>query len=238
MPTSRAIETQFHHFVRTIPGDGRIVVNGADAALARVLARGAWSAIERFDSAPARCDPKPRWTIADGGSVAFDGVVAGALDFGEAGRHNRLNALAAIAAARHCGVSPADALAALRSFSGVRRRLELRGRINGIAVYDDFAHHPTAIATTIDGLRRREPHGRILAVLEPRSNTMKLGTMEAALPGSLAEADRVYCLRRNLGWDAAAALAPLGARARTCTTTLARSSTRSRAKRVPETTCS
>jgi UDP-N-acetylmuramate: L-alanyl-gamma-D-glutamyl-meso-diaminopimelate ligase len=212
-PDLGAIETQFHHFVRTIPGNGRIVVNGADAALARVLTRGAWSEIERFDSAPSEANPKPQWTIAGDGVVTFDGAVAAALDFGEAGRHNRLNALAAIAAARHCGVAPAAALAALHAFRGVRRRLELRGRVNGIAVYDDFAHHPTAIETTIDGLRRREPQGRILAVLEPRSNTMKLGTMKAALPGSLMKADRVFCYSANLDWDAAAALAPLGARA-------------------------
>src|SRR4029077_5587548 len=121
--------------------------------------------------------------------------------------------VAALAAARHVGVPVAQGLAALGSFRGVRRRMELRGRVNGIAVYDDFAHHPTAIATTVDGLRRSEPDGRILAVLEPRSNTMKLGTMNAALPQSLAQADQVFCYAANLGWDAAAALAPLGARA-------------------------
>ena len=212
-PDLAAIETQFHHLVRSIPGDGRMVVNGADEALARVVARGAWSGIERFDAAPSRATPAPDWTIADDGIVTFDDATIGMLDFGQAGRHNRLNALAAIAAARHAGVPPREALAALRSFRGVRRRLELRGRVDGIAVYDDFAHHPTAIATTVDGLRRREPRGRILAVLEPRSNTMKLGTMKAALPGSLAGADRVFCYGANLGWDAQAALAPLGERA-------------------------
>ncbi|HXR56152.1 MAG TPA: cyanophycin synthetase, partial [Casimicrobiaceae bacterium] len=208
-----AIETQFHHLVRTIPGDGCVVVNGADEALARVLARGVWSEVERFDAASPGAKPGAEWTIADDGRATFEDESIGVLDFGQAGRHNRLNALAAVAAARRAGVAPHDALAALRSFRGVRRRMELRGRVDGVAVYDDFAHHPTAIATTIDGLRRREPHGRILAVLEPRSNTMKLGTMKAALPSSLAQADRVFCHAANLGWDAGEALAPLGARA-------------------------
>ena len=210
-PDLAAIETQFHHLVRTVPGDGRLVVNGGDEALARVLARGVWSAVEHFDDAPT--GSASRWTIADDGLVLLDGVAQGRLAFGQTGRHNRLNALAAIAAARHAGVPPAVALDALNAFGGVKRRMELRASVDGIAVYDDFAHHPTAIATTIDGLRRQTPHGRILAVLEPRSNTMKLGTMKAALPGSLAGADRVYCYAANLGWDAAAALAPLGARA-------------------------
>ena len=208
-----AIETQFHHLVRTIPGDGRIIVNGGDAALARVLARGAWSEIERFDVADSSAEPHAQWTIADDGAVMLAGDAAGRLEFPHHGRHNRLNALAALAAARHVGVPVAEGLGALASFRGVRRRMELRGRANGVAVYDDFAHHPTAIATTLDGLRRREPGGRILAVLEPRSNTMKLGTMKAALPVSLAQADRVFCYAGNLGWDPAEALAPLGARA-------------------------
>ncbi|HTL75654.1 MAG TPA: UDP-N-acetylmuramate:L-alanyl-gamma-D-glutamyl-meso-diaminopimelate ligase [Casimicrobiaceae bacterium] len=208
-----AIETQFHHFVRTIPGDGCIVANGGDDALARVLARGAWSAVERFDEAPSQATPPAEWTIAGDGRVAFCGEPTGTLDFDQPGRHNRLNALAAIAAARRAGAMPQQALAALRAFRGVRRRMELRGEVGGVAVYDDFAHHPTAIATTIEGLRMREPNARVLAVLEPRSNTMKLGAMKAALPASLAHADRVYCFAANLGWDAQAALAPLGSRA-------------------------
>jgi UDP-N-acetylmuramate: L-alanyl-gamma-D-glutamyl-meso-diaminopimelate ligase len=212
-PDLAAIETQFHHFVRTIPGDGRIVVNGGDVALARVLARGAWSEIERFDSADSKAQPRSHWTIADDGAVTLADAHAGCLDFPHGGRHNRLNALAALAAARHVGVPVAEGLRALASFRGVRRRMELRGRVNGIAVYDDFAHHPTAIASTLDGLRRRERSGRILAVLEPRSNTMKLGTMKAALAGSLAQADQVFCYAASLGWDAAEALAPLGERA-------------------------
>jgi UDP-N-acetylmuramate: L-alanyl-gamma-D-glutamyl-meso-diaminopimelate ligase len=208
-----AIETQFHHLVRTVPATGRLVVNGADAALARVLARGAWSGIERFDAADSPTASQAQWTIADDGTVSLGDSAVGRIDVGPGGRHNRLNALAAIAAARHAGVPVADGLRALQSFRGVKRRMELRGRVDDIAVYDDFAHHPTAIATTLDGLRRAERRGRILAVVEPRSNTMKLGTMKAALPGSLASADRVYCYSAGLGWDAGEALAPLGSRA-------------------------
>jgi UDP-N-acetylmuramate: L-alanyl-gamma-D-glutamyl-meso-diaminopimelate ligase len=207
-----AIETQFHHLVRTIPGSGRIVVNGGDEALARVLAKGCWSEVERFADRES-ANTAAQWTIDDGGDVRFNGHRAGVLDLAHSGRHNRLNALAALAAARHVGVPIPEGLRALASFKGVKRRMELRARVRGVAVYDDFAHHPTAIATTLDGLRRSERSGRILAVLEPRSNTMKLGTMKAALPGSLAQADLVYCYAGNLGWDASAALAPLGDRA-------------------------
>jgi UDP-N-acetylmuramate: L-alanyl-gamma-D-glutamyl-meso-diaminopimelate ligase len=207
-----AIEAQFHHFVRTIPRSGRIVVNGSDAALARVLARGAWSEIERFGTADAGDGPHA-FAIADDGTVTVAGKVAGRLAFAPSGRHNRLNGLAALAAARHAGVPVAEGLRALAAFRGVRRRMELRARVNDIAVYDDFAHHPTAIATTLEGLRRSERNGRILAVLEPRSNTMKLGTMKSALPASLAHADQVFCYAANLGWDANEALAPLGERA-------------------------
>jgi len=206
-----AIETQFHHLVRTIPASGTVVTNGADDALARVIARGAWSRIERFAHAdtPGSTD----WTIDDAGRVLHRDAVHGTLAFGQPGRHNQLNALAAIVAATRVGVDAGQAVAALGTFQGVRRRMELRGSVRDIRVYDDFAHHPTAIATTIEGLRQRERTGRILAVLEPRSNTMKLGTMKAALPGSLALADRVFCYAANLGWDAGEALAPLGVRA-------------------------
>ena len=210
-PDLAAIETQFHHLVRTIPARGRIIVNGGDGALARVLARGVWSEVERFDTADS--SSSSTWTIADDGAVTVHGAGAGRLQFSQSGRHNRLNALAALAAARHAGVPVAEGVRALASFRGVKRRMELRGRVHGIAVYDDFAHHPTAIATTLDGLRRSAPHGRILAVLEPRSNTMKLGTMKAALPASLVQADVIFCYAANLGWDAREALMPLGARA-------------------------
>ena len=212
-PDLAAIEMQFHHLVRTIPRHGRIVVNGIDEALARVLARGNWSETERFADADFDAAGSARWTIADDGAIALDHAAVGRLAFQHTGRHNRLNALAALAAARHVGVQVPEALQALAAFRGVKRRMELRGRIRGIAVYDDFAHHPTAIATTLDGLRRSERNGRIIAVLEPRSNTMKLGTMKAALPSSLRQADAVFCYAANLGWDAGEALAPLGERA-------------------------
>ncbi len=211
-PDLAAIETQFHHLVRTVPRQGRLVVNGGEASLNRVLARGVWSEVERFGFAEVP-GTGPGWTIAVDGTILLGGAVQGTLAFGEAGRHNQLNALAAIAAARHAGVPVAASLAALAQFTGVKRRLELYGTANGVAVYDDFAHHPTAIATTIDGLRRKVGAARIVAVLEPRSNTMKLGAMKDALAASLAGADRVYCYAANLGWDVAGALAPLGAKA-------------------------
>jgi UDP-N-acetylmuramate: L-alanyl-gamma-D-glutamyl-meso-diaminopimelate ligase len=207
-----AIETQFHHLVRTIPSQGRLIVNGGDASLRRVLARGCWSEVERFGLAEV-AGTGPDWTIAVDGSILLGGAPEGTLDFGELGRHNQLNALAAIAAARHVGVPVARSLEALAAFRGVKRRLETLGSVRGVTVYDDFAHHPTAIATTLDGLRRTVGNARILAVLEPRSNTMKLGTMNAALPGSLRDADLVYCYSANLGWDARAALAPLDGKA-------------------------
>ena len=207
-----AIERQFHHFVRTVPRKGLLVVNGADAALKRVLAKGAWSPVEMFGS------PGGWEAQAPAGDGAFEvllgGQPQGRLKWQMLGEHNRMNALAAIAAARHVGVRPAEAMAALARFSGVRRRLQLRGQAGGVTVYDDFAHHPTAIHVTLQGLRERVGQGRILAVLEPRSNTMKRGVMKDALPGSLALADRVYVYNAGLGWDAASVLAPLGSRAR------------------------
>jgi len=210
-PDLAAIETQFHHLVRMIPRSGRIVVNGAEASLARVLARGCWSEVERFGPAEVP-GTGPDWTIGVDGAILLGGAAQGTLRFGQLGRHNQLNALAAIAAARHVGVPVAVSLAALAQFRGVKRRLELLGTVRGIAVYDDFAHHPTAIAVTLEGLRRNVGKARILAVIEPRSNTMKLGSMKSALPGSLAAADRVYCYAANLGWDASEALAPIEAK--------------------------
>lgn len=210
-PDLAAIETQFHHFVRTIPGNGLIVTNAAEPALERVLARGCWTPVERFN------DPAGWRTSgddADGSLIIHDknGEV-GRISWQLAGAHNRSNALAALLAARHAGVPIAQGLAALSRFENVKRRLEVRGEARGVTVYDDFAHHPTAIATTLAGLRGRVGPARILAVLEPRSNTMKLGTMKEALPGSLNDADKVFCYAANLGWDAAAALAPLGEKA-------------------------
>ena len=205
-----AIETQFHHFVRTLPANGLIVANGADEAIARVLTRGCYTPVERFGDAGG-------WTAAaisaDGFDVRWRGAVQGRVEWLMQGAHNRANALAAIAAARHCGVAPAQAIAALGAFAGVKRRMELRGVVNGVSVYDDFAHHPTAIETTLAGLRAKVDSARVIAVLEPRSNTMKLGAMRDRLAPSLNGADRVYCFGAGLTWDAAAALAPLGDRA-------------------------
>ena len=208
-----AIETQFHHLVRTVPGKGGLVVNGREASLDRVLARGCWTPVERFgESGEWSCGP----VDADGAcDILLVGMPQGRLNWRLLGEHNRLNALAAIAAARHVGVPPAVAIDALSRFANVKRRMEVKGVAGGVTVYDDFAHHPTAIATTLAGLRAKVGAARILAVLEPRSNTMKLGTMKAELPGSLADADQVFCYGANLGWDAAEALAPLGAQAQT-----------------------
>jgi len=219
-PDVAAIETQFHHLVRTVPPSGRLVVNAEEASLARVRARGCWSGVERFagaEGAAAEGLPGPDWRIAIDGGITVGGAPQGAVrwprDLPQLGRHNRLNALAAVAAARHAGVPVGAAIEALAGFQGIKRRLEVRGTVRGVTVYDDFAHHPTAFATTIDGLRQAVGRARIIAVLEPRSNTMKLGAMKDALPGSLAAADRSYCYAANLGWDAGAALAPLGAKA-------------------------
>jgi UDP-N-acetylmuramate: L-alanyl-gamma-D-glutamyl-meso-diaminopimelate ligase len=219
-PDLAAIETQFHHFVRTLPRSGRLVVNAEEESLARVLGRGCWSEVEYFSGAelaPPEGAPTPAWRVAPDGKVTHGSAPQGTLrwpaDALQHGRHSRLNALAALAAARHAGVPVDVGLAAFSEFRGVKRRMEVRGKVRGVTVYDDFAHHPTAIATTIDGLRRATDDARILAVLEPRSRTMKLGTMRAALPASLAGADRVFCYAADLSWDAADALAPLGAKA-------------------------
>jgi UDP-N-acetylmuramate: L-alanyl-gamma-D-glutamyl-meso-diaminopimelate ligase len=201
-----AIETQFHHLVRTVPGNGLIVSNGCEAALDRVLQCGCWTPVERFGIDDG-------WQIDAGNRVTLRGELQGTLNWELLGKHNRQNALAALAAARHAGVPIAQGLAALGEFKNVKRRMEVRGIVNNITVYDDFAHHPTAIATTVGGLRHKIGSARILAVLEPRSNTMKLGVMKDALPGSLKDADLVFCYAGNLGWDARGALAPLGSKA-------------------------
>ncbi|WP_410497515.1 UDP-N-acetylmuramate:L-alanyl-gamma-D-glutamyl-meso-diaminopimelate ligase [Chitinibacter sp. S2-10] len=212
-----AIETQFHHLIRTVPGQGRVIVNGKEDSLHRVLERGCWSEVEHFASQAG----KDGWALgtiySDGFDVLFNGEPQSRLVWSLMGEHNAHNALAAIAAARHVGVTPQVAIEALSRFENVKRRMEIKGVVNGITVYDDFAHHPTAIATTVTGLRAKVGTQRILAVLEPRSNTMKLGTMKEALPGSLVEADRVFCYGANLGWDTSEALAPLGAKAQSFT---------------------
>ena len=207
-----AIERQFHHFVRTIPKSGLIVANAADESVKRVLAKGTWTPVDPFGT-------RDGW---QGGPADANGAFevllqerpVGRVRWQLLGEHNRQNALAALAAARHVGVEPAQGIKALASFGGVRRRMEVRGQAAGITVYDDFAHHPTAIRTTLEGLRQRVGRSRILAVLEPRSNTMKRGVMKEQLPASVAQADGVYVYSAGLGWDAAAVFAPLGRRAR------------------------
>lgn len=202
-----AIEKQFHHLVRTVPQNGLLVVNAEEASLQRVIDKGCWTPVETFGR-------EDKWHAAnetgDGHfDVMFGVALQGRLEWEIIGSHNRLNALASIAAARHVGVPVEQSIAALNAFKNVKRRMELRGVVNNISIYDDFAHHPTAIATTVTGLRAKVGKARILAVLEPRSNTMKLGTMKAALPDSLVEADLVFCYGANIDWDIAAALHPI-----------------------------
>ncbi|WP_413194944.1 UDP-N-acetylmuramate:L-alanyl-gamma-D-glutamyl-meso-diaminopimelate ligase [Pararobbsia alpina] len=224
-PDLGAIETQFHHLVRTVPRIGRVVVNGIEPALDRVIERGCWSELERFGVTDGweavALDGQAPDAIDTRFGVTFGGQRVGEVNWTVQGAHNRMNALAAIAAARHIGIVPEQAAESLSRFQSVKRRMEVRGTVNGVTVYDDFAHHPTAIRTTVAGLRRRlgPDGGRILAVLEPRSNTMKLGVMKAQLPGSLEGADRVYGYgapsgRDALGWNLAEALGPLGETAR------------------------
>ena len=214
-PDLASIERQFHHLVRTVPGQGQLVVNARDLNLPRVLAQGVWSGVEWFDGEGE--DPRG-WqaTRIDGGfRLGYRGELLGTARTPLAGPHNRANAVAAIAAARHVGVSVADALRGLESFRGIKRRLELLGTVRGVEVFDDFAHHPTAIQVTIAGLRERGP-GRILAVLEPRSNTMRLGGHAGGdLADSLADADLAYVYARpDLQWDAGSSLAAVGERLR------------------------
>jgi UDP-N-acetylmuramate: L-alanyl-gamma-D-glutamyl-meso-diaminopimelate ligase len=214
-PDLGAIETQFHHLVRTVPGIGRVIFNGDEASLQRVLKRGCWSERESFGGLSETQGTDWAMNEYDDGSfdVMFRGEVAGKVEWQLTGRHNRANALAAIAAARHVGVPITQAAKSLATFENVKRRMEVRGVVDNITVFDDFAHHPTAIATTVGGLRQKvSKESRIVAVLEPRSNTMKLGAMKDALPGSLADADLVfgYGSEQSLGWSLGAALAPLG----------------------------
>ena len=208
-----AIERQFHHLVRTVPPSGRVVVNGLEESLTRVLHAGCWSEVSSFGTTisdfSAEGEPHDFKVLHRGDAVAH-------VQWGLTGVHNQLNALAAITAAHHVGVTPEQSANALASFQNVRRRMELRGTVQGTTVYDDFAHHPTAIRTTLDGLRRSVgAQARILALFEPRSNTMKLGAMKAQLPWALEAADLAFCHTAGLDWDAAEALAPLGARAHT-----------------------
>lgn len=203
-----AIEKQFHHLVRTVPQQGLVVANGKEASLQRVIDKGCWTPVERFGT---DADWQAANAHGDGSfDVLYQGKPQGRVTWGLLGEHNRMNALATIAAARHAGVAVGVSIAALSEFKNVKRRMEVRGEVNGVTVYDDFAHHPTAIETTVAGLRGKVGSARILAVLEPRSNTMKLGVMKNALPESLKQADLVFCYGANLGWDAREALAPIG----------------------------
>ncbi len=213
-PDLAAIETQFHHLVRTVPASGRLVVNAREEALQRVIARGCWSEVLRFGAKKEEAGMLRARGEPQGFDVLRGSLKVARVEWGLIGEHNQLNALAAIAAAEHVGVSPEQSAAALTEFQNVRRRMELRGEVRGIKVYDDFAHHPTAIRTTVNGLRRRiAPVERILAIFEPRSNTMKLGTMKAQLPWALEEADLAFCNQQGLSWDAKEALAPMGQQA-------------------------
>ncbi len=215
-PDLAAIEQQFHHLVRTVPGAGRILCHAADPSLARVLAAGCWSTVERFGGRSpgewaVQAPPDADFSRFE---VWYQGRAMGEVCWGLIGAHNADNALAALAAARHVGVPIERGIEALGRFRGVARRMQLRGEAAGVKVYDDFAHHPTAIATTLDGLRRRVGNGRIVAVLEPRSATMRLGVHRSTLAGALAGADEVWLYAPpDLGWDASGAVAALGARA-------------------------
>jgi len=219
-PDVAAIRWQFHQLVRTVPSAGRIIVNGGDAELAATLSLGCWTPRETFSVAHAGAGSD--WTAviaADSAArrfaVQFQGRTVAEVDWSLLGKHNVMNALAAIAAAGHAGVDAERAARALGAFSGVKRRMEVRGVVDRITVYDDFAHHPTAIAATLSGLRARVADARIVAVLEPRSNTMKLGVHREQLAPALASADRTWFLNSpDMGWDLPGAVAALGDRVR------------------------
>ncbi len=213
-PDLASIETQFHYLVRTLPGNGLLVVNGADANLKRVLERGCWTPRENFG--PAGAEWQASEVAADGSrfTVLRGGKRAAEVSWSLMGMHNVENALAAMAAAAHAGVSPEAAARALGAFQGVKRRLEVRAQVDGVTVYDDFAHHPTAVSATLGALRARVGRARIIAVMEPRSATMKMGTHKDSLAASLDAADRVFVYQApNISWDVAGAMRSLGTRA-------------------------
>ena len=201
-PDLAAIQTQFHHLVRTVPGNGLIITNGADANLDNVLERGCWTPLERVSLQAGETQWQVRKQTEEGRcfDVILEGQHMGTVNWEQLGDHSVHNALAAMAAARHAGVPIAQAIAALGEFKGVKRRMEVRGEINGITIYDDFAHHPTAIATTLQGLRRRVGDARILLLLEPRSNTMRMGVHRDSLAASMQGADYVW-LHNPAGMD-------------------------------------
>jgi UDP-N-acetylmuramate: L-alanyl-gamma-D-glutamyl-meso-diaminopimelate ligase len=213
-PDVASIRRQFNQLLRTVPGAGRIIVNGADAELAATLKLGCWTPRETFGLGSDWSAQIEAGSAAGRFAVCWQGERVGEVNWPLLGEHNVMNALAAIAAARHVGVPPERGAQSLAAFRGVKRRMEVRGVIHGITVYDDFAHHPTAIATTLQGLRARVGGARIVAVLEARSNTMKLGVHREHLAPSLALADRAWFLNSpDLGWDLQGAVTSLGARA-------------------------
>lgn len=206
-PDVASIQRQFHHLVRTIPSHGKVIYNHESETLRAVLEMGVWTPCESFGSQTGsdwRVDESDPYRVFCGPEEL------GLLTLPMAGRHNRLNALAAIAAASDIGVPVEKSLEALKNFTGVKRRMELKGEVHNIKVIDDFAHHPTAIAETIKAVKSNYPSSRILAVLEPRSNTMKLGSMKQLLAGSLDGADKVFCYQGpSVQWDVAEALSPI-----------------------------
>ncbi|MDH0893359.1 MULTISPECIES: UDP-N-acetylmuramate:L-alanyl-gamma-D-glutamyl-meso-diaminopimelate ligase [unclassified Pseudomonas] len=215
-PDLAAIERQFHHLVRTVPGEGLIIHPQAEEALARVIEMGCWTPVQ---TTGAGGQWQARLLSEDGShfEVLFDGKVEGTVAWELTGQHNVANALATLAAARHVGVVPELGIVGLSTFKSVKRRMEKVAEVNGVTVYDDFAHHPTAIATTLDGLRKRVGDAPVIAVIEPRSNSMKLGAHRDGLPESVAQADRVFWYAPpNLGWDLAATVAGSRVPTRVC----------------------
>lgn len=199
-----AIERQFHHVIRIVPSNGQIIVNGEDANLARVLLQGCWSQVQTF-AEYGTADTESDWTISEDNQIGFEGGIQGVLSWSQLGKHNRMNALSVIAAARSIGIEPRTAIEALGEFRGIKRRMEVIGKTDRATVYDDFAHHPTAIETTLKGLRTSVGgNQRIIAVIEPRSNTMKMGVHMDSLLQSAKAADRVYWFQPDqLEWSLA-----------------------------------
>ena len=215
-PDIQAIQTQFHHLIRTVPGEGLVIANGVEASIRDTLAKGCWTPVETF----AQGDWQAELIQADGSEfeVLYQGAVQGTVQWDLVGEHNVNNALAAIAAARHVGVAPIQAIAALAEFKGVKRRMQVRGTVHEVTVYDDFAHHPTAITTTLAGLRAKVGHARIIALLEPRSNTMRMGSHKAQLAQALQAADAVYLYQpAGLDWNLAEVVAEIGEKAQLLT---------------------
>ncbi|WGZ91204.1 MAG: UDP-N-acetylmuramate:L-alanyl-gamma-D-glutamyl-meso-diaminopimelate ligase [Candidatus Thiocaldithrix dubininis] len=215
-PDVQAIQTQFHHLIRTVPSEGLVIANGIEASIRDTLAKGCWTPVETF----AQGDWQAELIQADGSEfeVLYQGAVQGTVQWDLLGEHNVNNALAAIAAARHVGVAPNQAIAALAEFKGVKRRMQVRGTVREVTVYDDFAHHPTAITTTLAGLRAKVGHARIIALLEPRSNTMRMGSHKAQLAQALQAADAVYLYQpAGLDWNLAEVVAEIGEKAQLLT---------------------